>query len=77
MAEYLSPGVYEDDFDSGESSIAGVRTSTAGFIGLAASGPVEGVPQLVTNFEDFKRSYGGYLSENEFKTNNLYTPSRA
>ena len=44
----------------------GVGTSTAGFIGLAERGPVEGVPQLVTNFADFKRKYGGYLSENEY-----------
>lgn len=44
----------------------GVSTSTAGFVGLAERGPVEGVPQLVTNFADFKRTYGGYLSENEF-----------
>lgn len=44
----------------------GVGTSTAGFIGLAEKGAVEGVPQLVTNFADFKRKYGGYLSENEF-----------
>lgn len=44
----------------------GVSTSTAGFIGLAEKGPVEGIPQLVTNFADFKRTYGGYLSENEF-----------
>lgn len=44
----------------------GVSTSTAGFIGLAERGPVEGVPQLVTNFADFKRKYGGYLSENEY-----------
>ena len=29
-------------------------------------GPAEGVPQLVTNPADFKRIYGGYLSENEF-----------
>lgn len=44
----------------------GVGTSTAGFIGLAEKGAVEGVPQLVINFSDFKRKYGGYLSENEF-----------
>ncbi len=44
----------------------GVGTSTAGFIGLAEKGPVEGVPQLITNFTDFKRAFGGYLSENEF-----------
>ncbi|MCI8294122.1 MAG: phage tail sheath family protein [Hespellia sp.] len=66
MAEYLSPGVYVEEFDSGGKPMEGVGTSTAGFIGLAQRGPVEGVPQLVTNFADFKRKYGGYLSENEY-----------
>lgn len=66
MAEYLSPGVYVEEFDSGSKPMEGVSTSTAGFIGLAQRGPVEGVPQLVTNFADFTRKYGGYLSENEF-----------
>lgn len=66
MAEYLSPGVYVEEFDSGAKPMEGVGTSTAGFIGLAERGPIEGLPQLVTNFSDFKRKYGGYLSENEF-----------
>ncbi len=66
MAEYLSPGVYVEEFDSGAKPMEGVGTSTAGFIGLAERGPVEGTPQLVTNFADFRRKYGGYLSENEF-----------
>lgn len=66
MAEYLSPGVYVEEVDSGAKPMEGVSTSTAGFVGLAERGPVEGTPQLVTNFADFKRKYGGYLSENEF-----------
>ena len=66
MAEYLSPGVYVEEFESGAKPMEGVSTSTAGFIGLAERGPAEGVPQLVTNPADFKRIYGGYLSENEF-----------
>lgn len=66
MAEYLSPGVYVEEFDSGAKPMEGVGTSTAGFIGLAERGPIEGLPQLVTNFSDFKRKYGSYLSENEF-----------
>ena len=41
----------------------GVSTSTAGFVGLAERGPVTGQPQLVTSFADYKRMYGGYLSE--------------
>ncbi len=66
MAEYLSPGVYVEEFESGGKPMEGVGTSTAGFIGLAERGPIEGVPQLITNFADFRRTYGGYLSENEF-----------
>lgn len=66
MAEYLSPGVYVEEFESGGKPMEGVGTSTAGFIGLAEKGPIEGLPQLVTNFADFKRKYGSYLSENEF-----------
>lgn len=68
MAEYLSPGVYVEEFDSGAKSMEGVGTSIAGFIGAAEKGPTEGLPQLVTNFADFKRIYGGYLSQNEFGT---------
>lgn len=66
MAEYLSPGVYVEEFESGAKPMEGVGTSTAGFIGLAEKGPVTGVPQLVTNFSDFRRIYGEYLSENEY-----------
>jgi len=66
MAEYLSPGVYVEEFDSGGQPLAGVSTSTAGFIGLAQRGPIEGLPVLVTSMNDFKRNYGSYLSENQF-----------
>lgn len=55
-----------EEFESGGKPMEGVGTSTAGFIGLAERGPCEGVPQLVTNFADFKRKYGGYLSGSEF-----------
>ena len=63
MAEYLSPGVYVEEYDSGATPMQGVSTSTAGFIGLAERGPVVGQPQLVTSFADYKRMYGGYLGE--------------
>lgn len=66
MAEYLSPGVYVEEFDSSGQPLSGVSTSIAGFIGLAERGPVEGVPVLVTSLNDFKRIYGTYLSENQF-----------
>lgn len=63
MAEYLSPGVYVEEYDSGATPMQGVSTSTAGFVGLAERGPVIGQPQLVTSFADYRRMYGGYLSE--------------
>ncbi|WP_028611987.1 phage tail sheath family protein [Paenibacillus harenae] len=66
MAEYLSPGVYVEEFESGAKPLEGVSTSTAGFIGLAARGPVAGLPQLITSPADFSRVFGSYLSENAF-----------
>lgn len=63
MAEYLSPGVYVEEYDSGAAPMQGVSTSTAGFVGLAERGPVIGQPQLVTSFADYTRMYGGYLSK--------------
>ena len=67
MPEYLSPGVYVEEFESGSKPMEGVGTSTAGFIGLSVKGPDKGIPQLVTNFADFRRKYGGYLSQAEFE----------
>ncbi|MCI8857760.1 MAG: phage tail sheath family protein [Clostridiaceae bacterium] len=66
MEEYLAPGVYVEEFDSGVKAMEGVGTSTAGFIGLAERGPVDGRPTLVTSFADYQRRFGGYLSALEF-----------
>jgi phage tail sheath protein FI len=66
MAEYLSPGVYVEEFDSGAQPLEGASTSTAGFIGLAQRGEIEGVPLLITSVADFHRNFGSYLSENAF-----------
>lgn len=73
MAEYLSPGVYVEEYDSGATPMQGVSTSTAGFVGLAERGPVIGQPQLVTSFSDYKRMYGGYLSDAAYG-NNRFLP---
>jgi len=56
-----------EEFESGGKPMEGVSTSTAGFLGLAEKGPAEGLPELVTNFGDFLRIFGGYLSENAFE----------
>lgn len=66
MAEYFSPGVYVEEFDSAGQPLSGVSTSIAGFIGLAEMGPIKGLPTLVTSLNDFKRSFGNYLSEKQF-----------
>lgn len=66
MAEYLAPGVYVEEFDSGVKAMEGVGTSTAGFLGLAEKGPVIGRPVLLTSFAEYQRRFGGYLSELEY-----------
>ena len=66
MAEYLHPGVYVEEFDSGAVPMQGVSTSTAGFVGMAERGPVTGRPQLVTSVADYRRIYGGYLSQAKY-----------
>lgn len=63
MAEYLSPGVYVEEYDNSPRSIEGVGTSTAGFVGMAVRGATKGAPSLITNFSGFLREFGGYLSE--------------
>ncbi|MBR6172934.1 MAG: phage tail sheath family protein [Eubacterium sp.] len=63
MAEYLSPGVYVEEYDNSPRGIEGVGTSTAGFVGLAEKGPVSGAPVFVQSFKAFKQNFGGYLNE--------------
>lgn len=63
MAEYLSPGVYVEEYDNSPRAMEGVGTSTAGFVGITQKGPVSGAPVLITSFAEFTRQFGGYLSE--------------
>lgn len=67
MAEYLSPGVYVEEFDSGIKAMEGVGTSTAGFVGMAQKGPVKGLPVLLTSMADYQRYFGGYLSQRVYQ----------
>jgi len=66
MPEYLSPGVYVEEFDSGPTPMQGVSTSVVGFIGLAQKGPVIGSPLLITSVADFNRKFGSYLPTSQF-----------
>lgn len=63
MADYLSPGVYVEEYDNSPRSMEGVGTSTAGFVGFAEKGPTIGAPSLVTSYKSFVKQYGGALSE--------------
>ncbi len=66
MAEYISPGIYVEEFDSDIMPIVGVSTSITGFIGLTERGPIGGLPVLVTAWSDFTRIFGGLIDENRF-----------
>ena len=59
MPEYLAPGVYVEEINTGPVPIEGVSTSTAGFVGQTVRGPL--APRLVTSFVEFQRWYGGLL----------------
>ena len=69
MPEYLSPGVYVEEVNSGSKPIEGVSTSTAGMVGVTERGP-ENVPVLVTSFGEYRRVYGGELRLDDFSDNN-------
>jgi len=61
MAEYLSPGVYIEEVNSGPRPIEGVGTAMAAFVGFAPGGPVN-QPVLVTNWSQYVDTFG--VSEN-------------
>jgi len=63
MPEHITPGVFVEEIPSGSRSIEGVGTSTAGFVGLAESGPSE--PSLVTDWDEFVRLYGDLMKPDE------------
>jgi uncharacterized protein len=73
MPEYLAPGVYVEEVDTGSKPIEGVSTSTSGMVGVTAWGP-ENVATLVTGFADFQRQFGGYLDRRTFTDNTSYLP---
>ncbi len=57
MPEYLSPGVYIQEVDSGPRPIQGVGTACAAFVGFAPAGPPN-TPSLVTNWSQYVETYG-------------------
>ena len=57
MPEYLSPGVYIQEVDTGPRPIEGVGTAMAAFVGFAPSGPAN-QPVLITNWSQYVDTFG-------------------
>ena len=88
MPQYLSPGVYVEEVPSAARPIAGVGTSTAGFIGVVADdvtmplNPEDGEtpltvvpvdePQLVTSWTEFKHKFGDFQGGNKTLAHAVY-----
>jgi phage tail sheath protein FI len=56
MPEYLAPGIFVEEIDSGPKPIEGVGTNTAAFIGYAKSGEFN-KPIFITSWTDFCRIF--------------------
>jgi phage tail sheath protein FI len=72
MPEYLTPGVYIEEFEIGAKPIEGVSTSTAAFLGETERGPT--YPQLVTSFPEYKRLFGGFFRGGPNNDQERYLP---
>ena len=59
MPQYMSPGVYVEEVDSGPRPRAGVGTAGAAFVGVAERGPYN-APTLVTNWSQYTQTFGEF-----------------
>ena len=57
MPEYLTPGVYIEEINTGPRPIEGVGTACAAFVGLAPDGPAN-KPVLITNWTQYVNTFG-------------------
>ena len=57
MPEYLAPGVFVEEIDSGSKPIEGVGVNTVAFVGYAKSGEFN-KPMFVTNWTQFCTQFG-------------------
>ncbi|MDQ2800884.1 MAG: hypothetical protein M3Y13_14730, partial [Armatimonadota bacterium] len=57
MPEYLAPGLFVEEIDSGSKPIEGVGTNTAAFIGYAKSGDFN-KPTFISNWTQFCQLFG-------------------
>lgn len=61
MPEYLAPGVFVEETSFRNKSIEGVGTSVAALVGPTRTGPLRGVPEVLTSYADFERIFGDAL----------------
>ncbi len=57
MPEYLSPGVYIEEVNTGPRPIEGVGTAMAAFVGFAPGGPINR-PTLISNWTQYVETFG-------------------
>jgi phage tail sheath protein FI len=62
MPQYLSPGVYVEEVQSGARPIEGVGTAVAAFVGFAERGPFHR-PTLVSNWNQYVQLFGGFTED--------------
>ena len=62
MPNYLAPGVYVEEMESGSRPIEGVGTAVAAFVGFAAQGPFN-TPTLVTNWSQYSQIFGEFAPD--------------
>ena len=88
MPQYLSPGVYVEEVPSAVKPIAGVGTSTAGFVGISADIPLDQMPekasggfyvqadaldpQPINNWEEFRQKFGDFHLANQYLAHAVY-----
>lgn len=58
MPEYLAPGVFIEEISFRNKSIEGVGTSVSSLVGPTRTGPLRGVPEVVTSYSEFERIFG-------------------
>src|SRR5437667_9106984 len=57
MPEYLAPGVFVEEIDSGSKPIEGVGVNTVAFVGYAKSGDFN-KPTFISNWTQFCQTFG-------------------
>jgi phage tail sheath protein FI len=64
MPEYLAPGVFVEEVSFRPSAIQPASTSVAAIVGPTRTGPIRGLPQLLTSFADYQATFGDALNLN-------------